>query len=310
MKLDAEVVRTELDEVLFEEYEREQTPGEILATDPLFVKQKDTSKGYVIYAENKGPGAFEKHVQEQNVIEATTRVANKVTKEIENWKISLPVAIESYEDDQHDVIQDNVREMGDNARITRDKDVIQTLYGDGFDGTTTPDGAYTWSNSHTNLNGDTIDNLETGALTPANLETLVKSLRLQKKQDGLLGGHNPAGLAVPVALFPDATEITKSALQANGAENNLNYFSEIYPGLKVGSSGFLDSTFNDYTNANTSYYLVSRNHMLTRNVRLGLTTEIIPYQYDSKDRWVYKARYREVPSAKGWQGAVASSGNA
>ncbi|MFA5772857.1 MAG: hypothetical protein WC974_09030 [Thermoplasmata archaeon] len=308
MKLDKEVVRTELDEVLFEEYERESAPGEILATDKLFVKQKDISKGYVIYAENMGPGAFEKHVQEQNVKESTTKVGNKVTKEIENWKNSLPVAIESYEDDQHDVIQDNVREMGINARITRDKDVIQTLYGDGFDGTTTPDGVYTWSNSHLNLNGDTIDNLETGTLTPANLETLVKSLRLQKKQDGLIGGHNPAGLAVPVALFPDAQEITKSELAAHTGENQLNYFSAIYPGLVVGSSGFLDSTFNDYTNANTSHYLVSRNHMLTRTVRLGLTTELIPYQYDAKDRWFYKARYREVPSAKGWQGAVASSG--
>lgn len=308
MKLAAMTVRTELDEVLFDEFDREQEPGEVLATDTLFIKQKDTSKGFVIYAERKGPGAFEKHVQEQDVVEKSTLVANKTTKEVENWKSSLPVAIESYEDDQHDVIMEDVAEMGRNAKLTRDKDTIQTLYGDGFDGTTTPDAAYTFSNTHKNVNGDTIDNLETGTLTPANLEVLVKSLRLQKKQDGLLGGHNPAGLLVPVALFPDATEITDSELKADSAENNLNFFSKIYPGLKVGSSAFLDSDFNDYANANTSYYLVSRNHMLTRNVRLGMTTDMIPAQYDRKDRMVYKARYREVPTAKTWTGTVASNG--
>lgn len=310
MKLSAMTVRTELDEVLFDEFDREQEPGEVLATDSLFVKQKDTSKGYVIYAERKGTGAFEKHVQEQDVVEKSTLVANKVTKEVDNWKQSLPVAIESYEDDQHDVIMEDVAEMGRNAKLTRDKETIQTLYGNGFDETTTPDAAYLWSNSHINVNGDTVDNLETGALTPANLETLVKSLRLQKKQDGLLGGHNPAGLLVPVALFPDATEITQSELTANSAENNLNYFSKIYPGLKVGSSAFLDSSYNDYANADTSYYLVSRNHMLTRNVRLGLITDMIPSTYDSKDRMIYKARYREVPTAKTWTGAVASNGTA
>jgi len=308
MKLDASVVRTELDEVLFDEFDRGQEPGEVLATDSLFVKQEDTSKGYVIYSERKGPGAFEKHVQEQEVVEKSTLVDNKVTKEVENWKASLPVAIESYEDDQHSVVMEDVREMGSNARLTRDKDTIQTLYAEGFDATTTPDAAYTWSNSHVNVNGDTIDNLETGTLTAANLEIIVKSLRLQKKQDGLLGAHNPAGLLVPVTLFPDAVEITQSELKADSAENNLNFFSKIYPGLVVGSSAFLDSDFNTYTNADTSYYLVSRNHRLVRNIRKGMTTSMIESKYDSKDRMIYKARYREVPSAKTWTGACASNG--
>ena len=303
-------VRTELDEVLFDEFDRGQEPGEVLATDSLFVKQETVSKGYVIYAERKGPGAFEKHSQEQVVVEKATNVANKVTKEIENWKASLPVAIESYEDDQHDIVKEDVAEMGRNAQLTRDKDCLQTLYADGFGTTTTPDAAYLWSNSHINVNGDTIDNLETGALAPAALETLVKSLRLQKKQDGLLGGHNPAGLLVPVTLFPDAVEITQSELKADSAENNLNFFSKIYPGLKVGSSAYLDSSQNTYTYADSAYYLVSRNHKLIRNIRLGMTTEMIDSKYDNKDRMIYKARYREVPTAKTWTGGVASNGSA
>lgn len=304
------VVRTELDEVLFDEFDRENEPGEVLATNPLFVSQKTTDKGYITYAERKGPGAFEKHVQEQNVVEKSTSVDNKTTKEVENWKASLPVAIESYEDDQHEVVMEDVKEMGMNAKLTRDKDVIQTLYADGFDSTTTPDAAYLWSNSHVSVNGDTIENLETAALAPAALETIVKSLRLQKKQDGLLGGHNPAGLLVPVILFPDAVEITQSELKANSAENNLNFFSKIYPGLQVGSSAFLDSDFNSYSAADTAYYLVSRNHKLIRNVRKGMTTSMIDSKYDSKDRMIYKARYREVPTAKTWTGAVASNGTA
>lgn len=308
MKLDVMATRTELDEVLFDEFDREQEPSEVLATDSLFIKQKDTSKSHIIYAERKGPGKFEKHNQEQVIKEDSTLVANKVTKAVENWKDSLPIAIESYEDDQHDVVLEDVAEMGQNAKLTRDEDVLQTCYADGFDSATTPDGAYTFSNSHTNVNGDTIDNLETGTMTPANLEVIIKSLRLQKKQNGMLGAHNPVGLLVPVVLFPDAVEFTQSELAPNSGENNLNWLSKIYPGLRVGSSAFLDSAYNTYTNADTSYYLVSRNHSLTRTVRKGMTTELVPSQYDSKDRMIYKARYREVPAAKTWVGVCASNG--
>lgn len=303
-----EIVKTSLDEVLYTEYDREQEPGEILATDSLFFKQESTGMGAVQYAEYMGPGEFEEHAEEESRKLATVRTDNKTTTQILNYKNTVPIPDEFFQDDQHNEVAHTIRMFGMRARTSRDKNAFAKSYAGGFDTATTPDGAYLFSDSHTALDGSTIDNLETGTLTPTNLETVIRSLRLQNAQDGELGGHNAAGLLVPVVLFPDAMEITKSALQANSAENNLNYFSEVYPGMIVGASAYLDSANNSYTNADTSYYVVSRNHYISRTVRQAMKTDLVPPTTDLQDRWFYKAGYREVVVPKTWEGVVASNG--
>lgn len=304
----AEVVKTSLDEVLYTEFDREQEPGEILATDGLFFKQESTGMGAVQYAEYQGPGEFESHAEEESRKLATVRTDNKTTASVLNYKNTVPIPDEFFQDDQHGEVAHTIKMFGMRARTSRDKNAYANTYAGGFSTATTPDGVALYSDSHVALDGSTIDNLETGTLTPANLETVVKSLRLQKAQDGELGGHNAAGLLVPVTLFPDAMEITKSALQANSAENNLNYFSEVYPGMVVGASAYLDSANNSATNADTSYYVVSRNHRISRTVRQGLMTDLVPPTTDLQDRWFYKAGYREVCVPKTWEGTVASNG--
>lgn len=305
-----EIVKTSLDEVLYTEFDREQEPGEVLATDGLFFRQESTGMQAVQYAEFQGPGEYTEHAEEEFRKLATVRTDNKTTTNVLNYKNTVPIPDEFFQDDQHNEVSEAIRAFGMRARTSRDKNAFARTYADGFDGnqSTTPDGQALYSNAHVALDGTTIDNLETGTLTPANLETLVKSLRLQLAQDGELGAHNANGLLVPVQLFPDAMEITKSALQANSAENNLNYWSEVYPGMMVGASAYLDSSFNVATNADTSYYIVSRNHRISRTVRQGLKTELVPPATDLQDRWFYKAGYREVAVPKTWEGTAASNG--
>lgn len=305
-----EVVKTSLDEVFYTEYDYPVTPGVAQADNALLLRQGTTDRQAVILAEYEPPGKFEETVEEGEPVIATVRTANKTTYTVQNFKKNLKIPREFYDDDLHQVIENSVRLLGRRARTTQDETALQTVYPDGFGTTTTPDAAYVWSDSHTALDGTTIDNLETGSMTTDNLETLFKKLIEQKAQDGEIGGHNAAALLVPPALFPDANEFLKSELKANVTDNNLNYFSAIWPGVQIFQSPFVGSAYSSYTNADTAHYLVSRNHGLSRWVREPLYTELISWIYDDYDRWTYKAGYREKVGAATWEGAVASTGAA
>jgi hypothetical protein len=310
--LNPETAKLSLDEVLYTEFDREIQPGEITALDGLFFNQTTHDNRTVQWAEYENVGLFEEQVDEQERIITSVATGTKTTADIRDWKKTIAIPESYFDDEMHDIVNQSIRQTGTRARTTRDKRAFQFTYGEGFDGTTftTPDGQALYSNSHTSVSGDTVDNLETGALSPDNLKTLVKSLRLQLAQDGEIGSHHSDGLICPVELFPEATEITKSTLVAQSAENDLNFFSEIYPGLVVGASEFLDSSQNSATNADTSYYLVSRGHRVDRVERRGMKTDLIPPRFDSQDRYMYKASYREISVPKTWEGQAASNGTA
>ena len=299
-----------LDEIFDSGYEMDKQPGEVRADDALFFKQDNTDFLAIQYAESMGPGNFNVTQEDEDVDEATVRVFNKTVAEVFDFDRDLPIP-QRYQEasSMYGTVEKWVEELGIRARTSRDKHAFQKSYGDAFSGVTTPDGAALISNSHTSGSGDTIDNLETGTLTGDNLFTLVKSLRLQKAQDGDLGSYHADGLLVPVTLHATATEITKSDLKSNTANNNLNYFSQIYPGLVVGSSENLDSAYNSLnSNANTSYFVVSRMHSINRAVRVGIQREYVDPQYDRKRRAFYRARFSERVYAGTWGGVAGSNG--
>jgi hypothetical protein len=306
--LNPDVVKSGLDSVFFGEFDYPNIPGVATAENALLFKQSTSDRQAVITEEYSGVGEFEAIEEEGENPEATVRTGNKQTHAIVNYKKALLIPKEFYDDDQHDTIDNSVSRCGIRARTTRDKNAL-LVYGGGFDSTLTGDAAYLFSASHTSLNGDTIDNLETGAFTPDALEVLVRTLIEQKSQDGELGGHNPAALLVPPILFPDAIEAAKSELKADSMDNNLNYFSTIYPGLQVFQSPFVGSNYNTSTYANTGYYLVGRNHGITRWKREDIYTRIVSWEYDRKDRWTYKMGFREKVAPQSWEGCAASNGS-
>jgi len=303
------LVKTDLDDVLFPAFDAPAMPGFATAENALLFKQKSTTMGAVQEIEFAGPSKWKEHIEEEDVDEASVITDNPTTYNVKNWKQDLPIPKEFYDDDQHDTVTQATADMGRQGRGTRDENAMK-VYFEGFTVTTTPDAAYLYSNSHTNLNGNTIDNLETGAMSPDNLELLVRALFLQKDQRGRHGGHNPSALLVPPALFKKATVYTESELEPGGPDNDRNYLSMIYPGLQVFQSPWMANTFNGVTNADTSYFLVGPNHRITRKVREPLNTTLVPWQYDRKDRYIYKGRFREVTYAGTWEGTVASNGTA
>lgn len=304
-----DLVRTSLDAVAWEKFDLERQPDEVRADDPLFWRQKSNDKQAYIDFEVAGPGQFEQVVEDEEYPEATLKDGNRVAHVVNNYKKSLVLTEEFIEDDQWDVVQNWVASASDRARTTRDEFAIRQSYGDAFSGATTNAATALISNSHTNLNGDTVDNLETGVFNADNFATLVRSLRLQRAQDGALGSYHADGAMFPVILADDAHEVLKSDLKSGTGNNNLNYWSKVYPGLRIGVSEWLDSTYNTLnSNANTSHFVVSQNHTICRVTRLGFTTSFVDPRFDSRGRGFYRMRFREEVHPVSYNGIAGSNG--
>jgi hypothetical protein len=301
-----------LDEIFFGKFEREEQPGQVLATDPLFFRQKTTMWGSIQNAEFSGPGDFTETVDDEDVPEGNIRIFNKQTLDVKDYNRDIPFPQSFLEDSEKYAIKEEaVGMLGIRAQTSRDKFAFLRSYGNPFDATNnpTPDGAALASNSHVAGSGDTVDNLETGTLTPDNLKVTVRSLKLQKAQDGDLGSHLFGGLIVALNLFETAREITDSALKPNTSNNNDNWVSMLYPGVRVGTSEYLSSTYNTVnTNVDTTYGVVSRDHKITRSVRIPISTEWTDPNQDRRRRAFYRARFRERVFPGTWEGVVFSNG--
>jgi hypothetical protein len=97
--------------------------------------------------------------------------------------------------------------------------------------------------------------------------------------------------------------VAKSVLRAGTGNNDLNYFSEMYPGMKVVYSPFLDST------STTAYFLGSQTHGIYRFERETFFTDLVDWRYSANDQYQYKMRAREVVDSIEYSGLVGSDGS-
>lgn len=204
----------------------------------------------------------------------------------------------------HDVVKNMMVEFGEKARITQDFTAM-SIFRLGFTTTLCADGVAFFSNSHTNLAGGTVDNLLTAALSESSLNTAITMLMEQKDQADVVRGHQPYCLLVPPALFKSACEITESELQADTANNNINVYSTKY-GIYVKQSPYLGAA--NTGGSDTAWFLLAKNHQVHRWVRQSLTTNLIPWELQRNNNYIYKGEYREVYGAVTYEGAVGSTG--
>jgi phage major head subunit gpT-like protein len=198
-----------------------------------------------------------------------------------------------------------VRKFAENARSTRDKNAF-AVYRGAFTTTLTADGAAFISDSHTTITGLTVDNRVTGnpTLSPTSLNTAIVQLLEQVSQDGVVMGQQPAYLLVPSALFKSATEITGSALVSDNANNAINVFSSTY-NIQVFHSPYLGAAQGG---SDTAWFLLSRNHGVTRYIRQDVTTDLVDYIYSTNNNYIYKGMFREQYGVSDYVGAVGSAG--
>lgn len=295
------VVKTALDLVFNTEFSLAMLPGYATVDSSEVFKQETIDRAAVITEQFMGTGYFENRTEVQDVPAGTARVGNQKTFSVTNWAKSTDISKNLMDDDQHNTVDMLVKGMARNGRLTKSKNAFNVL-NLGFTTTTTNDGVALFSASHVTLSGQTVSNLLTSsALSESTLNTAFNSLINQVTQDGTLGGHMPAVLLVPTALFKTACEITKSVLRSGTGNNDLNYYSELYPGLKVLHSPFLGAGFGG---SDTSWFLFSNDHSLTRWVRQEIVTDLVDYRTQRNNNYVYKCEYREVVGAISFEGIV------
>jgi hypothetical protein len=309
--LSPDAVLTAIDAVMYEEFSREQQPGYVRASDSLFFQQGNTSGVGFIWDEDSNVGEFQETGEQEEILATDTFIGNQKTVLSQKWTKRVPISDEAFRADMVGKRERIGRQIGDRARMTQDKRALLNTYGDAFAGSvnTTPDGKALAASDHVTLKGQTVDNLETGSLTPDNLWTLVNTLANQKAQDGDAGSHVFEGFLSNFNLYKTAKEIMNSSLLANSAENNLNVFDTDYGQVRIGASIFLGSTYNTATNAATSYHVVSRNHMICRKEFYGLTTYMTEPQNTDNDSHVITAKFHEVTFPGSWTGYAASNGS-
>lgn len=302
------VVKTELDAIFIQEYEIAAGPGIATATSPMIFKQEGIDNAAHIEAIlSGGGGLWSVKGEEQPVPQASPRVANKVTYLAATWANSLQISKEFFDDNMFGTYSAMVRMFATAARATRE----QTAFGifrNAFTTTLTADGRPLVDDAHVTLGGGTVDNQVTNnpVLSTDSLNAAIIQLMEQKSQDGIIMSQQPAVLVVPPALYKKALEITGSTLVSDSANNAINVYSSTY-NIQVVQSPYMGASAGG---SDTAWFLLSRNHGITRYIREELTTALVDYIYSTNDNYIYKGRFREVFGVSDYVGVVGSLGDA
>src|SRR3990167_5236974 len=311
-QLSSDACQTAIDEALFEALERPLAPSYVGVDNSIFFKTSPTNVMVYIWDEDSNVGGFLETSEQEEIKSENTFIGNQKTVRLKKWMKSIGVSDEAFKTDQVGKRQRIGEQIGSRMRVTKDRPAMVRLYGDAANGTyfTTPDGQNLASNSHVALkNGDTVDNLETGALTPDTLWTAFVSLSTQLGQDGEISGiHSPAGLLTATTVYKHLKEILNSELIADGGENNLNIFETDYGQVAIGQSLYLNSAWDSGTYKSTAVHIVSDYHRLYRKVLSEIENDLIEPRYSRTDSWEYRSRYLEVAFPATWEGYQMLSG--
>jgi hypothetical protein len=298
------IVRTELDRVFYQEFQYDaSTPGIATANTTELFKTMPIDRAAYVEQIFKGSGLFSAIGETTTVPTYQPIVGNKLTTYVQDFANSVELSKDLFDDQMHGVWSRTVSDLALMARITQDQNAF-SVYRNAFTTTLTADGSALIA-SRTLLNGSTYTNLITGALSPTTLNTAIIAMRQQKNQAGVVLGNAPAYLLVPSSLFKHALEITESALIADNANNNLNVYRSAY-GITVFTSPYLDSVISG--GSDTAWFLLSRNHSVTRMIRQGLQTFLRDWGYSNNRTYLYQANFREVVYAPDYIGIVGATG--
>ncbi len=308
-----ELVKTALDAIRDGSLIPGASNGKAYATDPVVFTQDTADKAAVVTTVMGGGGYFKKTVtgsaqDESSKKHATKNVFTPKTTIIAEFNKDLAISRSFMMDQQHSAVEKAVRQETQSWVASRDQNAF-AYFAFGFGttlSTTIGDSLQVFSNSHINANGDTVDNYETGVMSDANLNTVVVSLRGQIAQNGVRVGYEPEFILCGSTLHHDATIVAKSVLRAGSGNNDLNYFSEMYPGAKVVWNQFVDNS--GATNQATMYFVGAANHGIVRFEREAFFTTLVPWEADPQDNYKYKLRAREEVDTIEYSGLVGSDG--
>lgn len=300
------VVQTELDDVFFQVFQQRVAPGMATADTPEIFRQVTLDNSAHIEEVASGGGGFwEVKGETVDVPQATPFVSNKITQVAVTFAKGITLSKEYFDDNMHNTWTRTVEKFARNALATRDREAF-SLWNGAFTTTLTADGVSLVNAAHVTLDGPTVSNrvASNPPLTEASLNTAIVQLLELRDQEGVTMGEVPTDLLVPPAEFKNATEIVDSELVSDSANNAVNVYSSTY-GIRIWQSTYLAASAGG---SDTAWFLLSRNHAVTRYKREGVTTQLIDWSISSNDNYRYKGRYREVYGVTDYIGVVGSDG--
>lgn len=296
------LVKTALDKLRSDDTQKVNTRGKATAMDPVVFTQSSATNAAVVTSVIGGGGYFNKSTDDVNrPKEAAKKAASPRTTLIAEFDQNLPISRTFMADQQQSAVSRSVRQSFQAWESTRDRNAF-LVYANGFTTQTTIDGVALFSNSHVNENNNTVDNLETGAMSDTNVNVAVNSLRGQVNQTGVLIGYEPSFLLTSGLQHIDGTRITKSVLRAGSGNNDMNYWSDLYPGMEVVYNQHLDSV------STTAYFVGAAGHDLMRFEREAFFTDLVDWRTQADDQYIYKMRAREEVDSISYVGLVGSTG--
>lgn len=311
--LSPDAVQTAIDAVAYEtEVERSTQPSYVGATNPVFFQQSSIDQRAFIWDEDAGVPNLDEVAEQAEVPTINTFIGNQTTVRLRKNMNDLPVSSEAFTvgDNGANKQRELGRQIGDAVVRTRDEKAMITTYGDAFDGNffNTPDGQALASNAHVTLRGDTVDNLETGALSPDTLWNSFVSMQTQLGQHGSVNGYLPTGVLTNSVQYKKLKEVMNSEALADTGENNLNIFDTDYGMVSIGQSPYLNSAADLGTNKATAVHIVSAQHFVMRKVYQGYMSTLIEPQYTRTNSYVYRYSFDEISFPGTWSGYVGLTG--
>jgi len=303
--LNANVTKTALDKVFYQKYGRMPGPQLTFSGDEMVFQQSTTDRAAVIIENFKGVGLWEDTAEQGEYKGDTPRVNDQIVFSVARFTKKFHITEEFLEDDQHQVVRNAVSQMGTKARITQD-DRAMSLYRNADTTSLTSDGVALLSASHNNINGDTIDNTISGAVSVDTVEEAINLLVVQKDQAGDIVGHEAKTMLVTEKDFKEATEILDSTLEANTTDNQMNVYSAKY-GIVLRQSNRLGLAAGD-GGSNTTWFMLGEYHSNMRFVRVPVSTRLLSGDFQENGDSVYRGRYREVYGAISYEGTVGYEG--
>ena len=118
--LNADVVKTELDDVFMQAFNPERHPGYVGAESSIVFNQDTTDKAAEQQEIFKGVGLWDERAEEEPVASDDPRITNKITFNVVNYAKSIDVPKNFFDDNMHGAYEKMTRDFGIKGRITMD----------------------------------------------------------------------------------------------------------------------------------------------------------------------------------------------
>jgi len=321
--LNPDVVKTALDKIFFDSYNKKKISGHVDHADTrVFNQESINNRAETISTIYQGIGEFVGTAEESDYAETNFEQGPKRAIGFSKFTNSVKITEELESDDMWSVVKRHVSDLGRQAMKTKNR-IRFDLWRGAFDATETilsevGSEKYLVADNNATLNGDTVDNKSQVAFGEASIDDLFTKLYTQLQHDGTIDeGQVASTLLIPTALHKEACVLLDTEKVVGSNNNDINYYSNKYDislatSRYIGSqipSGTTDPVFGDIAQgSDTAHFLLGDEHRVMSYTRKALETNFRAKEYSDNGTSKYLASFRDGQEAVDFLGVTGSDG--